>query len=67
MMDFKKTQKALYQPKTTPSLVDVPEMVFIMADGRGDPNDPASDYAAAFAVLCGLSYTITMGNKRGKP
>jgi hypothetical protein len=64
MTDFKKTQKDLYLPKTAPSLVDVPEMVFIMVDGKGDPNDPAGEYAAALTILYGLSYTIKMGNKR---
>jgi hypothetical protein len=63
MTDFKKIQKELYQPKTAPSLVEVPEMVFIMADGRGDPNDPDGEYAAAVALLYGLSYAIKMGNK----
>ena len=35
--DFKKEQKELYQPKK-PSIVDVPEMAFIMVDGTGNPN-----------------------------
>jgi hypothetical protein len=61
-IDFKKTQKDLYQPKTTPSIVDVPEMTFIAIDGKGDPNTSA-EYAAAIKVLYGLSYTIKMGNK----
>ncbi len=25
-------------PKTTPSIIEVPEMVFIMVDGSGNPN-----------------------------
>ncbi|GHU95663.1 hypothetical protein FACS1894208_08860 [Clostridia bacterium] len=32
-IDFKKTQKELYQPQTSPSTVEVPEMTFI-ADPR---------------------------------
>ena len=36
--DFKKENKNLYAPRTTPSLIDVPEMVFIMVDGTGNPN-----------------------------
>lgn len=31
-IDFKKEQKGLYQPNTTPSVVDVPEMSFIALD-----------------------------------
>jgi len=61
-LDFKKERKDLYEPKTTPSIIDVPEMVFIAVDGRGDPNTSA-EYAAAIEVLYGFSYTIKMGNK----
>jgi len=62
VIDFKKTEKELYQPKTTPSVVNVPEMVFIAIDGKGDPNT-SEEYAAAIEVLYGLSYTIRMNNK----
>jgi hypothetical protein len=62
MTDFKKDFKELYQPKTAPALVDVPEMTFIMVDGRGDPNTSA-EYAAALEALYGLSYAIKMSNK----
>lgn len=61
--DFKKTQKELYQPETKPFIIDVPEMTFIMVDGKGDPNDPDGEYAAAIELLYGLSYTIKMGSK----
>ncbi len=37
-LDYKKEFKDLYQPKTKPSLVDVPEMTFISVRGSGDPN-----------------------------
>jgi hypothetical protein len=62
VVDFKKTDKELYLPKTTPSIIDVPEMAFIMVDGEGDPNtNPV--FKAAVELLYGLSYTIKMGNK----
>ena len=61
-VDFKKIQKELYQPKTTPSIVDVPEMTFITVDGSGDPNT-SKEYAGAVELLYGLSYTIKMNNK----
>ena len=38
-LDFKKTFKDLYLPKTQPMEIDVPEMKFIMVDGKGNPND----------------------------
>ncbi|MCL2023423.1 MAG: GyrI-like domain-containing protein [Oscillospiraceae bacterium] len=61
-IDFKKQQQDLYQPKTNASIVDVPEMVFIAVDGKGDPNT-SEEYAAAIEVLYGLSYGIKMSNK----
>ncbi|MCL2062084.1 MAG: GyrI-like domain-containing protein [Firmicutes bacterium] len=62
MIDFKKEQKELYNPKTIPSLVDVPEMVFIAVDGKGNPNT-SEEYKAALEALYGLSYTIKMSYK----
>jgi len=61
-IDFKKTEKELYQPQTIPSIIDVSEMTFIAVDGHGDPNT-SSAYAAAVEVLYALSYAIKMGNK----
>ena len=61
-IDFKKMEKDLYQPKTTPSIIEVGDMIFIAVDGRGDPNTSA-EYTAAIEALYGLSYAIKMGNK----
>ena len=36
-IDYKKTEKHLYLPKS-PAIVQVPEMVFFAVDGQGDPN-----------------------------
>jgi hypothetical protein len=60
--DFKKEQKELYLPKTTPSVVDVPELTFIAVDGKGDPNT-CTEYSVAIELLYGLSWTIKMGGK----
>lgn len=62
LFDFKKEFKALYQPPTKPQLIDVPEMVFIMVDGKGDPNT-STEYQDAMALLFGLSYGIKMSKK----
>ncbi|NLM50359.1 MAG: transcriptional regulator, partial [Clostridiaceae bacterium] len=62
-LDFKKTQKELYNPKTTPSIVDVPQMTFIKVDGQGDPNTSA-EYSSAVELLYSLSYNIKMNNKK---
>jgi hypothetical protein len=61
--DFKKEYKSLYAPTTKSSIVDVPEMTFIMVGGKGDPNTSA-EYKAALEVLYGLSYGVKM-SKRG--
>ena len=62
--DFKKTQKTLYSPGATPSVIDVPEMLFIMVDGRCDPNT-GDEYQSALEVLYGLSYAIKMSKMSG--
>ena len=41
VIDYKKTDKDLYLPKITPSVIDVPQMNFITVDGKGDPNTSA--------------------------
>jgi hypothetical protein len=63
-IDFKKTQKDLYMPKNTPSLIDVPEMIFFMVDGMGNPNTNL-DYKTALDILYGLSYGIKMSKMSG--
>ncbi|MCL2558350.1 MAG: GyrI-like domain-containing protein [Treponema sp.] len=62
IFDFKKYDKDFYDPKTSPSIVDVPKMTFIVIDGKGDPNSSA-EYASAIEALYGISYTIKMSNK----
>ncbi len=62
VIDYKKTEKELYLPKVTPSVIDVPQMTFITVDGKGDPNISA-EYTAAVELLYGFSYTIKMGSK----
>jgi len=63
-VDFKKTEKGLYHPKATPSIVDVPEMIFIAVDGKGDPNISEA-YKTALEILYGLSYAIKMSRISG--
>ena len=64
MIDYKKTQKEFYFPKTTPSVIEVPEMIFIMVDGQGDPNTSVA-YQTAMELLYGLSYSIKMSKMGG--
>lgn len=63
-LDYKKEYRDLYQPKKKPSIIQVPRMLFIMVDGKGDPNT-SSEYKAAMEILYGLSYSIKMSKMSG--
>lgn len=64
-LDYKKAYPDLYLPKTSPSIVMVPEMTFLMVDGRGNPNTSPA-YQAAVEALYGLSYGIKMSKLSGR-
>lgn len=61
--DYKKERKDLYSPKTTPSIIDVPEMQFIAVQGRGNPNDEGGEYKKAVEILYSVQYAIKMSKK----
>ncbi|MBO5209879.1 MAG: GNAT family N-acetyltransferase [Lachnospiraceae bacterium] len=63
-LDYKKEYKVLYQPATKPSIIDVPEMIFIAVDGKGNPNT-CEAYKEAMEILYGLSFTIKMSKMSG--
>lgn len=71
VIDFVKEQKALYMPKTEPVIVDVPEMSFIMMDGRGmpDPQVGTAEDIEAFTrgvgTLYGIVYLLKFADKKG--
>ncbi|MCK5292237.1 MAG: GyrI-like domain-containing protein [Thermoplasmata archaeon] len=57
-LDFKKELKHLYNPsKKEIVTVDVPEMNFLMIDGKGDPNT-AKEYQDAMEALYSVAYTL---------
>lgn len=62
--DYKKEFKNLYLPKSSPVIIDVPEMNFIMVDGKGDPQD--EEYQNAVELIYGLSFVIKMSYKSEK-
>ncbi len=62
-IDYKKQEKEFYAPKTEPSIIQVPQMNFIMIDGHGDPNEEDGEYKKAVELLYALSYSIKMGQK----
>ena len=49
--DFKKEYRDLYQPKTKPSIIEVPAMRFIAVEGAGDPNEEGGAYQSALELL----------------
>jgi hypothetical protein len=57
-IDLKKEMKHLYRPsKAKFTVVDVPEMDFLMIDGHGDPNT-SPVYQAAVEALYGVAYAV---------
>ena len=61
--DFKKTLKHLYNPPRRFTLVEVPEMQFLMIDGHGDPNT-AQEYKDALEALYAVAYKVKFASKR---
>ena len=61
--DFKKEYRDLYQPKTKPSIVEVPRMRFLAVEGAGDPNEEDGAYQHALNLLYGVAYTLKMSYK----
>ena len=61
--DFKKEYRDLYQPKTKPSIIEVPAMRFIAVEGAGDPNEEGGAYQSALELLYGVAYTLKMSCK----
>lgn len=62
-MDYKKEYRDLYFPKNKPAFLKVPPILFIMADGHGDPN--GAEYQNAVGALYALSFTIKMSKMSG--
>ncbi len=58
--DYKKEFKELYQPKTQPSLIDVPDLNYLAVRGHGDPNHPSGEYKKSIELLYGIAFTIKM-------
>lgn len=64
-IDFKKELKHLYRPSAKKvEIVTVPEMNFLMVDGKGDPNNSQS-FSEAIEALFAVSYTLKFTVKKG--
>jgi hypothetical protein len=66
-VDLVKQLKPLYAPSPRhPAIVQVPELSFLMIDGRGDPNS-SEDYQDALGALYGIAYTLKFTLKKAEP
>ena len=64
-IDYKKELKEFYRPSAKKIVeVDVPEMNFLMVDGRGVPG--SETYTQAVEALYSVSYTLKFMIKRGE-
>ena len=65
--DFKKQLKHLYQPSSKDvSVVDVPDMNFLMVDGQGDPGT-SPEYQEALEALYTVAYQLKFTIKGRDP
>ncbi|MGD0018469.1 MAG: GyrI-like domain-containing protein [Candidatus Limnocylindrales bacterium] len=66
--DLKKRLKPLFNPPREPVLVDVPELGYLMIDGKGAPEEtadaPTTEFQQTFQVLFPVVYTIKFRLKR---
>ena len=64
-IDYRKELKNLYLPSTKEVVqVEVPEMNYLMVDGKGDPNT-SPEYSAALQTLFSVAYGIKFAVKKG--
>lgn len=65
--DLRKALRPLFNPPRQPVLVDVPELGYLMIDGRGAPEEtadaPTSEFQQAFGALYPVVYTIKFALK----
>ena len=63
-LDLKRENKELYKPSEKEvSMVEVPEMKFLMVDGMGDPNT-SQEYQDAMEALFPVSYKVKFMSKK---
>src|SRR5512146_1773434 len=65
-VDLSKALKPLYAPSAKhPSIVEVPDLAFVMIDGRGAPG--AEAYREALQALYSSAYTLKFSLKKADP
>ncbi len=60
--EWRKIEKQLYLPKTTPEVITIPSQKFITISGEGNPN--SQHFADCIATLYPISYAIKMNLKK---
>ena len=66
-LDIVKLHKPLYAPSAKhPAIVEVPELAFLMVDGRGDPGNSEA-FEAAMQALFSAAYTLKFSLKKTDP
>lgn len=61
--EWRKKEKELYLPKTTPQMIEVPPLNYFSIKGEGNPNN--AFFQEYIEVLYSLSYAIRMSYKKG--
>lgn len=61
-VDHKRELACYSAERDTPQVVDVPDLRYLMIDGRGDPNTPA--YASAVSALYPVAYALKFASRR---
>ena len=64
-LEWRKSEKETYIPKTKPQLIDVPCFTYACIKGVGNPNNEA--FSESLGVLYALSYGIRMSYKWESP
>jgi hypothetical protein len=60
-LDLRKENRHLYFAKLKPELLEVPELSYLVVDGKGDPG--SSEFQGCIKALYGLAYTIKFDSK----
>ncbi len=62
-VDYRKTMKEFYNPPHKPVIVDVPELQYLMIDGKGYPGT-SQEYQDAVEALYPVAYTLRFAIKK---
>jgi hypothetical protein len=62
-LDWKKDEKALYSPKSSPELITIPAMNHLVIRGSGAPSSP--QFQKAVETLFSLSYGLKFAPRKG--